>query len=418
MNAFRLNLLVTAIFLLALLLSLFGLIRQGKKDIAREVGAGLHFAGQLVELAARDRNRLQLILESETRHVRFYLNQIPAVSPELDVPGWFQDLLQPESLQTDQPRSYALPAGDTLYVVAAPADEIDEVWESALALSLLFLAGALLSCLAITWGVRQRLKPIDHLLERLEQTSSSGFQTRLQHYPLPEADRLAGHFNRMADALEQERHGNEQLTRQLMQLQESERGRLAHTLHDDLGQYLTGIRAQAFVISQASDQVDVVEQHADRIIRHCDDMQQSFRHLIRDLHPVILEQLGLADALRNLAEQWRESSGLNCHLQLPSPFPGLGGDAASHLYRLVQEALHNVNRHADASEVALVISHQDDRLSLQLTDNGTGLAPQSRPGVGMRSMQERARCLGSALQLESVAGGGTTIRLDIPLEAQ
>lgn len=221
----------------------------------------------------------------------------------------------------------------------------------------------------------------------------------------------------MAEALEQERQGNEQLTRQLMKLQESERGRLAHTLHDDLGQYLTGIRAQAFVISQVSERPEQVAETAQRIIQHCDEMQQSFRHLIRDLHPVILEQLGLGDALRNLVEQWQQTSGVQCHLQLPAPFPELSGDFASHLYRLAQEALHNVDRHARASEVSLVLTHLPGSLRLQLKDNGSGLRADSRPGVGMRSMHERARCLGSALQLDSVAGGGTTIRLEIPLES-
>lgn len=419
MRLHRLNLLVSAVFLMALILSLFGLIRQGKKDITREVGAGLHFAGQMVALASDQQAHLRTLLASDTRHIRFYLTPLPDVAAEPDEgpPRWFSDLLLPTQLLAEGPQAYSLDGGDTLYVVAAPEDEIDEVWESALALSLLFFSAMLLSCLAITWGVRQGLKPVTQLLEWLEQSSTGGFRTRLQQYPLPHANQLACHFGQMADALEQERQGNAQLTRQLMMLQESERGRLAHTLHDDLGQYLTGIRAQAFVITQVSERPEQVTETAQRIIQHCDEMQQSFRHLIRDLHPVILEQLGLGDALRNLAEQWQQTCSVQCHLQLPAPFPELNGDSASHLYRLVQEALNNVSRHARASEVSLVLAQQPGSLLLQLKDNGSGLNADSRPGVGMRSMHERARCLGSALQLDSVAGGGTTIRLEIPLES-
>jgi len=417
MAIYRLNLLVTAVFLLALLLSLFGLIRQGEKDIAREIGASIHFAEQMIEAVERDPARLQPLLNGDTRHIRFYLDKLPVVESEHEVPAWFSELLQPDGALSGKPWRYPLVNGQMLYVQAEPADEIDEVWESALALLLLFLGGALLSNLAIIWGVRQGLKPIDQLLERLEQQPAGKFRTRLQQYSLPEANRLARHFNKMADALEQERHGNQQLTRQLMELQESERIRVAHTLHDDLGQYLTGIRAQAFVISQAKTQVDVVGESAERIISHCDEMQQSFRHLIRDLHPVILEQLGLADALRNLVDQWQESSGVHCRLKLPDQLPALSSDATSHLYRLIQEALHNVTRHSGATEVALTLVCNGSELKLQLTDNGSGLKPQSRPGIGMRSMHERARYLGSLLQLESVAGGGTTISLDIPLES-
>lgn len=166
MSLHRLNLLVSAVFLLALILSLFGLIRQGKKDIAREVGAGLHFAGQMVELSSAQPDSLRTLLASDTRHIRFYLNQLPEVTADADEgpPGWFTDLLLPAQLLAEGSQAYPLAGGDTLYVQAAPEDEIDEVWESALALSLLFLSGALLSCIAITWGVRQGLKPITQLL--------------------------------------------------------------------------------------------------------------------------------------------------------------------------------------------------------------------------------------------------------------
>ncbi|MBE9397917.1 sensor histidine kinase [Pontibacterium sp. N1Y112] len=414
----RLNLLVSVVFVLAFVLTLFGLIRQGEKDIEREIGASIHFAEQMIEAAQYDPSRLQPLLNGNTRHIHFYLNHLPAAyDRDNDVPAWFSDLLQPKGAFVARPWRYPLMNGELLYVVATPDDEIDEVWESALMLAGLFLGGALLSNLMIFWGVRQGLKPISKILETLEQEKSGPFCTRLQHYSMPEADQLADHFNRMAEALEQEQYGNRQLTKQLMELQESERTRLAHTLHDDLGQYVTGIRAQAYMICQAADQQLVVEKTAERIVGHCDEMQKSFRHLIRDLHPVILHQLGLKDALCNLAEQWQESSGIPVKLEMANAFPELEPERAGHLYRLVQEALHNVTRHAQATVAELSLVMHGSRLQLRVIDNGCGLMPQSKPGIGMRSMHERARYLGGVLQLESVSGGGTKISLSMPVEA-
>ena len=410
----RLNLLVSAVFLLAMLLSLFGLVRQGERDIEREIGASISFVEQMIAAAQADVSRLQPLLNGNSRHIRFYLNQLPQNSVETEVPQWFVELLYPDGAITERPWSYPLKDGQVLYVLAAPEDEIDEVWESALALMMLFLMGALLSNLAIAWGVWQGLKPIVQLLKSVEQDRAG--HDEVPTYPLPEANRLARHFDRMAQALEQEQQSNNQLTRQLMELQEQERTRLAHTLHDDLGQYLTGIRAQAFIISQTANRPEVVEVTAQRIIDHCDDMQNSFRSLIRDLHPVILDQLGLREALSNLAEQWQANSGIHCRVELPKSLPELGREKTSHLYRLIQEALHNVARHSAASEVHLSLQQGDDVLYLQVADDGCGLNADSKPGIGMRSMHQRARYLNSRLQLDSASSGGTRIYLQIPLE--
>ena len=415
----RLNLLVSLVFVIAFMLTLFGLIRQGEKDIEREIGASIHFAEQMIEAVQYDPSRLQPLLNGSTRHVRFYLDEINTEEEaDEEVPRWFSNLLQPEGAFLERPWRYPLSNGQQLYVVAMPDDEIDEVWESALMLAVLFLGGALLSNLMIFWGVRQGLKPIGQLLSTLEQGPVKGgrFQPKLQQYSSPETQQLAKHFHRMAEALEQEQNGNRQLTRQLMELQESERTRLAHTLHDDLGQYLTGIRAQAYMIKQAASQQQIVEQTAERIVGHCDEMQQSFRHLIRDLHPVILHQLGLRDALCNLAEQWRDTSQIELDVELDEQLPTLETERAGHLYRLIQEALHNVTRHARATKANLRLSKSSGELRLEVRDNGCGLLPESVPGVGMRSMHERARYLGGVLQLESVSGSGTTIQLNMPLK--
>ncbi|WP_027856606.1 sensor histidine kinase [Marinobacterium jannaschii] len=416
----RLHLLVSLLFLVSMVLTLYGLISQGRKDIAREIGASIHVAEQMIEAADYAPERLGPLLNGTTRHIRFYLNSAPQSDPETladsDIPAWFYQLIWQQSHIFSRPWRYPLDNGQTLYVVAAPADEIDEVWESAWLLAMLFVGAALLSNIAVWIAVRQGQQPIQQMLKELECKPSHPFSTGLERYPQPEARRLAGHFNRMAEALQREQSDKRQLSRQLMALQEKERTRLAHLLHDDFGQYLTGIRAQAFMIDKVSGQPELVATTAKQIIQHCDAMQGGFRHLIRDLHPVILSKLGLTEALQSLADQWQEASGISLRLTISDGLPELNTEHSSHIYRLVQEALHNIRRHADATVAEVMLCRSAEQLTLRVSDDGNGLSPDAEPGIGMHSMHERARYLGGALKLDSVAGGGTRISLNISLE--
>ncbi len=412
----RLNVLVAAAFLLALMLSLFGLMRQAKTDIQRELEAGMAIADQLVVGIQHNPGQLETVLSSHWRHLKLY-RLVPGVSPPplsvTEVPRWFADWIWPAAMPQIE-RRVPLPDSHTLVLMADPEDELEEVWESALQVLILFCGGALLSIGAISWGVSRGMRPFGQVLAALEQIQQGQFTARLQVYSVPEANRLAGHFNRMAQALEREQADNRRLTRELMALQEKERAYLASELHDDLGQYLTGIRAQAYLISQTAGQPDLVAKIAPRIVSDCEAMQQGFRRLIRSLHPVILQPLGLEESLRSLVEQWQQSSGIQCGLTI-SALPLLSDETSTHLYRLVQEALHNVARHAHATGVSITMDRQGKRLHLRIADNGLGLAEDVRPGVGIRSMHERARYMDAKLVLSSAPGGGLTLTLDLPV---
>lgn len=415
----RLNLLVAAAFVLALLLSLYALMHQARSDIRRELSSGMRMAEQLLTQAVRYPEQLDSLLQVELRHLS--LQVLPAgVSPQSiavsyrTTPAWFQSLVWPD----DQPlfeRRIPLNAQDMLILVADPADELEEVWESALQILWLFMGAALLSSAAITWGVSRGMRPVGQILLALDRIQQGQFSARLGSYSVPEVRRLAHHFNRMAEALEHEQADNRRLTRELMALQEKERSYLARELHDDLGQYLTGIRAQAYLLTKACDRPDLVEKTASLIVRDCEQIQQGFRRLVRNLHPVILEPLGLEESLHSLAEQWQRSSGIECQLTLHSVPELPDRESATHLYRLLQEALNNVARHAQATRVCVSLTRCGGNLSVRVQDNGQGFPENLHPGVGLRSMQERARYMNAALELVSVTGEGLLLKLDLPL---
>ncbi|MBV0931877.1 sensor histidine kinase [Marinobacterium weihaiense] len=412
----RLNLLVAGAFVVALVLSLSGLLRQAKTDIARELEAGMAMADQMLAQAEGTPAQLERLLATELRHLQL-VRLAPGVSPspviQDQVPAWFAARVWPDDMPLIE-RRQPLPDGSMLVLTADPGDELEEVWESALQVLILFAVAALLSTGAISWGVSRGLRPFGELLSALDQIQQGQFTARLQPCVVPEANRLASHFNRMAEALEREQADNRRLTRELMALQEKERSYLARELHDDLGQYLTGIRARAYLMTHTADNSVLVAQTAPLIVSDCEAMQQGFRRLIRSLHPVIMEPLGLEESLRSLAEQWQHSSGVNCQLSIDG-LPVLDHETSTHLYRLLQEALNNVARHADASRVDIRLQSDGAQLRVQVLDDGCGLAEGVRPGVGLRSMHERARYMNAELDLASARGQGLALSLTIPL---
>ena len=177
----------------------------------------------------------------------------------------------------------------------------------------LFGVALLLCLLAIRWAVRPGMRVLAELFGALVRIADGRLDTRLPPHRFAEARELAERFNHMAAALEDTRADNDRLTQALLALQERERTCLAQALHDDLGQYLAGIRARACLLRVQADQPDAVRETAAHLEQHSLDLQNGFRTLVRDL-PVMLDHLELADAIGQLAEQWQSTQGssANC----------------------------------------------------------------------------------------------------------
>ncbi|MEP2613677.1 HAMP domain-containing sensor histidine kinase, partial [Marinobacter alexandrii] len=260
------------------------------------------------------------------------------------------------------------------------------------------------------------VRTLSSLEAAMQAVANGSLTSRLRRQPVQELDALASHFNAMAEALESEQRTVSRLMTELLQLQDREREHIARVLHDDLGQYLTGIRAQARSWVYDPQLCEGKKQQARELAQHCETMQTHFRHLLHDLHPLVMEQLGLDGAIQHLVEQWQRLSGLSCHLNLGVALPELSGEQQTHLYRFLQEALNNISRHARASSASLAVTTDSIQLNIEVCDNGVGGADLDRcSGLGIRSMRERARCLGGQIQFESLVGTGTRIRLAVPL---
>lgn len=414
----RINLWVCGFFALVTCACAALLMHQALADVERELQSAEAVVHYLSETAERDPASLQPRLTDSLRHVRVHwlgaYDSVPA-SEQDGLDAWLGRLLFAQAQQ--RAKVLDLPDGRRVSIAVDPRDEIDEVWDSLQQLLGLCALALALSLLTIRWAVRRGMGVLDELLQALQQVCSGRLNVRLRGAGSPEAQQLALHFNRMTAALEQARTDNTRLTQTLLAVQEQERTHLAQTLHDDLGQYLAGIRAQVCLLPLIAHQPQTLARTVHLLEEHCDHLQQGFRALVHDLYPVALQHLPMSEAFAMLVAQWRASHGIDCHLQVSAALPSLSPANKTHLYRLLQEALTNIVRHADASQVRVRLQHRGSRLRLWVRDNGQGAQQPPCPGVGLYSMYERARCLGGELTIISHPGAGWALALNMPVEA-
>lgn len=209
---------------------------------------------------------------------------------------------------------------------------------------------------------------------------------------------------------------NRELAQTLIGLQEAERRRIAHELHDHFGQSCNAIRIDA-VFLRSTLQSASSEQAAARIAETADELYQTVRGLLYELRPAALDSLGLVGALQSLCESWEERSEVSCAL-LPSGELGeLGEQINIALYRIVQESLSNVMKHAHASHVRIMLhGHPESgRIDLTIEDDGVGHdVARVRAGLGWLGMKERASMLGGSLSIGQSRLGGVLVTCSIP----
>jgi signal transduction histidine kinase len=199
----------------------------------------------------------------------------------------------------------------------------------------------------------------------------------------------------------------------MLELQESVARRFSHELHDELGGSLTAIKTNLAVLSSAEGLDASARNRLEDCNKLIDDSISNVRELSQLLRPTILDDFGLDAALRWLIEKFRERTQIP--VDYSTEFEGrLADETETHLFRIVQEALTNIARHSGATSVSIHLRATDGLIRLTLADNGRGLAPGARPGMGISGMRARARSAGGELTFHSVPGKGLTIEVWAP----
>jgi signal transduction histidine kinase len=191
----------------------------------------------------------------------------------------------------------------------------------------------------------------------------------------------------------------------MLETQEATARRFSHELHDELGGSLTAIKTNL---------TNADPQRIEDSIKLVDDAISNVRELSQLLRPTILDDFGLDAGIRWLAERFSERTRIDVDYR--SQFDGrLSDETETHLFRIVQEALTNVARHANASRVTIFLRAENGKIRLTLSDNGRGLTTPEHTGMGLTGMRARARSAGGDCTISSTAGGGVTIDVTAPL---
>jgi signal transduction histidine kinase len=227
-------------------------------------------------------------------------------------------------------------------------------------------------------------------------------------------------------AEEQLRQSHEQLRALSVYLQsvrEEERTRIAREVHDELGQALTCCKLDlSWIASKLPRELKPLVEKARALTSHIDSTIQTVRRISAELRPGVLDHLGLVAALEWQANEFQNRTGIKCDVQTNLRETLLDQDLSTTLFRIFQETLTNVIRHAGATQVTVILKQDDSRITLEVKDNGRGISRSEvsdGKSMGLLGMRERAALLGGIFKIGRVArGNGTRVSVSIPLHRQ
>jgi two-component system sensor histidine kinase UhpB len=279
---------------------------------------------------------------------------------------------------------------------------------------LLILVGAFALMLVLnTLRVRRALAPLQSFAAQMQQVD-------LRH---PERARIGGSsqsaelvaftdaFNAMLDRLADERRAG---ARAAVLAQERERLRIARALHDEAGQTLTAVALEIERLAAHGPERERMQVLAGQLHTTLEDI----RRIARELRPEALDDLGLVNALIALSSRVARQGRLQIERRFSENLSSLAPEVELVVYRVAQESLTNVLRHAEATRCVIELRSENERISLLVSDDGRGMSDRpERETIGIEGMRERALLVGGSLAIDSEAGQGTTVRLSVPIGA-
>ena len=442
----RLNLVIALTMTLIVGLGIGFTIYLARESVRAELASSVQLALRSVKAEFQDsslernakayRRSLENFRE-KSRHLRFgmvlpsgeYLDLSSDPEPRVVsvAPAWFSWWIRPE-IKVEELMIRVPEGALRILIQADPNDEISEAWSEAKALFGLLVLQALLVGLFVQVTLSRALRPLPVVLDGLEAIENGDFNTRLPRFPVPEFERISRAFNHTALALEKARQENRALTGRLLSLQEDERKRLARELHDQFGQSLTGIKVTAGSLAGKHAEFG---NELDSILEICDQLFLSMRTMMRRLRPTVLDELGLGAALEVLIAYWRElNPQTEVTLYVEAVIESCSDQVGIQLFRIVQEALNNVARHANAGHVEIRLDRvgaipgqstpaQDatarEEIQLSIRDDGRGFNPaRVDRGFGLLGMRERAETLGGHLTIRPAFPRGLILIAKIP----
>lgn len=428
----------TRIVLSVLLILLVGgmiAIWQARQSVEKEIHSSFNLALQMVDLSFQyPTSRLlseqhwirQLGTIQKTRHIFISLvnddgtesewfNNKAEENEDATPPEWFK-----RAVTTDYPSaSYDIHLMDgrskTVIIRADPIDEIAEAWNESLGFFWSIVLMMTVIFVALNLVFQSMLRSVHGILAGLRHVESGKYDEQLPRFNISEFDAIASEVNHLSAALKTAKENNQALARHTMQIQESERQHMSRELHDEMGQSLTAVKAMAVASKQDKANVQDI---ADSIIDICNHLSVVVRSMMRTLHPLSLSDLGLVATLTDLVNEWeRRHPSLKLTLDYDEAIDLLDAEVAIHIYRIVQESLTNVVRHAKASRATVMIeiagTESDKKVVVQVTDDGIGGTTEGE-GFGILAMRERVESMNGQFSFTSLSGQGVSVKAWMP----
>ncbi|MBW2544141.1 MAG: PAS domain S-box protein [Deltaproteobacteria bacterium] len=231
---------------------------------------------------------------------------------------------------------------------------------------------------------------------------------------------------RIEDALRDSRNELRVLSSHILTAQEKERKKLSYELHDDLGQSLSLLKMQISFIKRnlSGDQTKLITE-CNEMLGCIDSVIENVRRISRDLSPSILEDIGLSAAIQRLIDDFIKYYNIDADIDIEKIDEFFSSEQQIIIYRIFQEILTNIDKHAEASRASIIIKNVDGSIFFTVKDNGKGFKTRrhsgkysSKKGIGLAAMQERARMLGSSFNIGSKEGMGTEITFTVPIDGE
>jgi len=444
----RLNTLLALVLLLGLVINIAQLLLQAGPRVQAEDQSVVRLARAFIETLVAGLNdapdpdaRLNRIVEdlNRLRHVSITREDRAVGAKAVSVyrsdvadasrgpPAWFVALVHPERMAVSVPVTVNGKSG-SLVITSHPNDEMNEIWDGIVTQVQVGSAIAVALLLITMTVVSRALAPIQAITDAMTKIESGGYDTRVKPDGPPELAAICNQLNHLAVALGDAVEDKRRLAERVISLQDVERKEIARELHDEFGPYLFALRAHISSLMRIAEShepnTESLRKYGSAIWEQVNALQHFNRRVLEKLRPVGLAELGLREALGALLRLWREARPDIVIETAISPALGESGETADlTIYRIIQEALTNVFRHADATRIDVTVEPAPQSLGItrgprgsvlvRVRDNGSGLLRDHKAGLGLVGMRERVMALGGTVAVVST-DSGVTIEAVVP----
>jgi len=409
----RLTLYINSLLVIAMIVGIAGIMLAAKKNVRDEILSTQSLAVFAIENGIKKNPDFYLFQEegesfglanlNQLRHLRIQFfdtqdNLIDSSQPNLDKQNRapkFIEMIMTSLLTTMPPKIIPIDSrGKSLgYILIKPdpAYEINEIWQQVKSGLIVILIFFIFINLVIYFVFFHTLQPINELLDGFKKLENENYKVRINKTNISELNNIGQKFNNTVRKIKETNMRVHKLSQDLINIQEQEKKELARNLHDELGQSLTAIQAEAASIKnskKAKSQLIAVE----NIISLSKSMMSSTRELIKKLSLGILDEVGIKIALDDLVTNWLKR---NPNIKMKYEFDQvtlekLHKDNHQHLYRIVQEALTNISKHATPLKVSIVIkSLLSGKVKIEIINDGVKKKNKESTGMGLSGIRER-----------------------------